>query len=214
MTSILFLVSTPEFDQVLAEDRYVWPLLASQFSATLNSLKAPLPFQQENQSSRGVPEYLRHDHKQHHVPGYLDYPIPKQNGPAGAEGQKPGHRHPLVLSAVHRQPALDSGRAELYPADVHERAQEYQNANLSSLHQRGRHPEHSGRVQLGQGHDPAAEPVGADAAVVCDTGRRSAVHTNGWFLLIIIISGLVFGFSRLRSSELPKHSPQVFVDYW
>lgn len=147
---------------------------------TLSFTLTPAPFsQQENQSPRGVPEHLRHHCQQHHVPGYLDYPIPKQNGPAGAEGQEPGHGHPLVLSAVHRQSALDSGRAELHSADVHERAQEYQNAHLSSLHQRGRHPEHPGRVQLGQGHDPAAEPVGADAAVV-RPGRTHNIQTGGF----------------------------------
>lgn len=120
---------------------------------------------QENEPPGGVAEYLRHDREQHHLPGHLDHPIPEQDGSAGAEGEKPGHRHPLVLSAVHRQLALDSGRAELHPADVHERAEEYQNTHLSSLHERGGHPEHPGRVQLGQGYDPAAEPVGADAAM-------------------------------------------------
>lgn len=128
---------------------------------------------QKNQPPRRVAQHLRHDRQQHDLRRHLDHPVPQQDGPAGAKGQEPGHGHPLVLSAVYRQPALDPRRAELYPADVYERAQKYEKVDLPPLYERRRHAEHPGRVQFRQGFDPQAEPDGADAAV--ESGERFEV---------------------------------------
>lgn len=129
---------------------------------------------QSNEPPRRVEKYFRYDSQQHGVPEYLGDSLPQQVGSAGTEGEESRDWHSLVLSTVHRQPALHHRRSDLHSTDVSARPTQQQSssaeseataAHLPSLHNRRGHAEYPSCVQFREGYNSAAESRVADAAV-------------------------------------------------